>query len=122
MSRVLIVDDESSFRVPLAALLARVGHDVSVAETAREAIAVAARVRPDVMIVDWMLKDDVNGIDVSNVVHAQQPDVRVILVSGFPSPFLKAALGTAGIRLFVEKPCDFQDLADAVARVGAADP
>ena len=76
------------YRHILAAALRRLGHEVSSADTGRSAIDLAVRIQPEVAIVDWMLRDDLNGLHVANVLQAFDPGVRTVLVSGFASPDL----------------------------------
>ncbi len=60
---VLLVEDERSIVEPLAAALAREGFDTSVAPTAAEALELAERIEPDVVLLDLMLPDG-SGYDV----------------------------------------------------------
>ena len=60
---VLLVEDEESIVEPLREALAREGFDASVAGTAAEALELAARLDPDVVLLDVMLPDG-SGFDV----------------------------------------------------------
>ena len=53
--RILIVEDEKAIRDMIAFGLRRAGYDVREAEDCREARARIVDVRPDLMLVDWML-------------------------------------------------------------------
>src|SRR6266853_1113162 len=55
--RILIVEDEKSIRDMVAFGLRRAGYEVREAEDCREARARIVDVRPDLMLVDWMLPD-----------------------------------------------------------------
>ncbi len=56
MARILLVEDEPGVRLALRLLLARAGHEVIEAETAREAWA---RWREaELVLLDWMLPDE----------------------------------------------------------------
>ena len=50
--RILIADDESIIRMGLKAMLQELGHEVLVAVNGREAIQMAQRHRPDLIILD----------------------------------------------------------------------
>ena len=52
---VLIVDDEESICWGLKRLLTGEGHEVSVASTAEEALALASRHKPDLVVMDVRL-------------------------------------------------------------------
>ena len=55
--RILVVEDEKAVRDMIAFGLRRAGYDVHEAEDCREARARMVDVRPDLMLVDWMLPD-----------------------------------------------------------------
>jgi two-component system, OmpR family, response regulator RegX3 len=60
---ILMVEDEESITVPLSEALAREGFDTEVAGTAAEALELAGRVAPDLVLLDVMLPDG-SGYDV----------------------------------------------------------
>ncbi|HEY3239854.1 MAG TPA: response regulator, partial [Acidimicrobiia bacterium] len=63
MTRVLVVDDEAGLRRALAANLTARGYDVDLAATGEEALALAARGHPDVVILDLGLPG-IDGVEV----------------------------------------------------------
>ena len=60
---ILMVEDEESITVPLSEALAREGFDTEIAGTASEALELAGRVSPDLILLDVMLPDG-SGYDV----------------------------------------------------------
>jgi two-component system response regulator RegX3 len=60
---VLLVEDEASITEPLAEALEREGFDTKVATTATDALDLAARIEPDLVLLDVMLPDG-SGFDV----------------------------------------------------------
>lgn len=117
MSKVLIVDDEQHYREHLSTALSRDGHEVVTAASGREAIALGCRFRPDVLIADWMLKNHIHGLSVSDALRAVLPDLRTIMITGFPSSELRSAAAEAGVGEFIEKPFDLGQMRIAVRRV-----
>src|SRR5260370_8460547 len=61
---ILIVEDEKSIRDMVAFGLRRAGYEVREAEDCREARARIVDVRPDLMLVDWMLPD-MSGLELT---------------------------------------------------------
>lgn len=61
--RVLVVEDEPAQREVLAYNLEAEGYDVAKAETGDDALMLIDEVRPDVIILDWMLPG-VSGIEI----------------------------------------------------------
>jgi two-component system, OmpR family, response regulator RegX3 len=66
---ILMVEDELSITEPLAEALAREGFGTQVAGTAREALELAARVEPDLVLLDVMLPDG-SGYEVCRELRA----------------------------------------------------
>jgi DNA-binding response OmpR family regulator len=81
VSRILVVDDERSYRRYLAQHLAREGHELRSASSSDEAIEIGAEFLPDVLILDWML-DGTCNLEVAEALRAIDPDLRIILITG----------------------------------------
>jgi two-component system response regulator RegX3 len=76
---ILMVEDEESITVPLAEALAREGFDTEVAGTVAEALELAARVDPDLVLLDVMLPDG-SGYDVCRELR-RDSDVPIIMLT-----------------------------------------
>jgi DNA-binding NtrC family response regulator len=114
--KVLVVDDEGGFRDHLGAGLERQGHEVGVAATGREAIDLGIRFRPGVLVTDWMLCNPLNGLHVAQALHAVDPTLPAILMTGFASGDLRFDARNAGVFEFIEKPFDLKAMVAAVDR------
>ena len=57
VATILLVEDEPVTRTSMAARLTRLGHRVLEAGNGREALEVAGREHPDLIIVDWMMPE-----------------------------------------------------------------
>lgn len=55
--RVLVVDDDTTMRTLLCALLTKSGHEVFSASNGREAFEMAIDLRPQIMVVDWIMPE-----------------------------------------------------------------
>jgi len=79
---VLVVDDHGIVREGVCALLAKENGVTVVgsASTGAEAIAAAARHRPDLIILDLMLPD-MNGIDAAQQILKLLPSTRIVILS-----------------------------------------
>jgi DNA-binding response OmpR family regulator len=112
--RILIVDDEPTYREYLERFLSRDGFDVRTAETGNEAIEIAHDFAPDVLLADWMLRCEMHGIEVGEALRRTQPEIRILLMTGFPTDDLQIEARRVGINGFLEKPFALEDLAQAI--------
>ena len=112
--RVLIVDDESTYREYLERFLRRDGLEVRSAETSAEAIALAEEFAPDVLLADWMLRCEMHGIEVGEALREKFPDLRILLMTGFPTADLDTEATRVGVAGILEKPFALEDLSRAI--------
>ncbi len=63
MSRVLLVEDEEHIRTVVEYNLRRQGFDVYTAENGLDGLDAARKVRPDVILLDWMMPE-MDGLEV----------------------------------------------------------
>lgn len=112
--RILVLDDERTYREYLGRYLERDGLDVRTAETGKEAIAICQDFEPDLLLADWMLRCEMRGIDVGEAVRKIWPDLRILLMTGFPTSDLRAEADRVGIHGFLEKPFALEDLTAAI--------
>lgn len=112
--RVLIVDDEPTYREYLERFLARDGLAVRTAETGSDAIRIAHEFGPDVLLADWMLRCEMHGIEVGEVLRERWPELRILLMTGFPTADLEAEAARVGIDGVLEKPFGLDDLTCAI--------
>lgn len=116
--RILLVDDHPMVREGLVARLQAVPRFEVVGEAGdrAEALAVLARTRPDVVLMDVGLKD-VNGIALGAEMLAAQPAVRLLMFSMYDNPeYVQRAL-QAGARGYVLKDAPASDIVSAIQTV-----
>src|SRR5438046_2946151 len=82
--RVLVVDDHTMFRTTLRLLLETYEEVVVVGEAAdgREAINLAERLKPDVILMDIVMPG-LNGIEATALVRKRLPFTKVLILSGY---------------------------------------
>jgi two-component system response regulator DesR len=120
MIRVLLADDENLIRVALAQLL-ELEDDIRVvaqAASGNEALAAAAKTRPDVAILDLQMPAP-DGIAVAERLAASLPGCGCVIVTSHGRPgHLKRALAS-GVRGFLPKTTSATTLAEVVRKVRA---
>ncbi|GAB3840104.1 response regulator transcription factor [Micromonospora andamanensis] len=122
MIRVLLVDDQHLIRAGLR-MLCEAQPDIEVvgeADNGRDAIALAARLVPDVVVMDLRMPG-VDGISATTRILADRPGARVLVLTTFgDDDHLYPAL-TAGACGFLLKDAPPTDLLDGVRRAAAGD-
>lgn len=89
---ILIVEDEAFISMDLAALVSEIGHRVTgVARTHGEAISLAAKEMPDLILADIQLADDSSGIEAVKEVMTDLGHRPVIFITAFPERLLSGA-------------------------------
>ncbi len=78
MARVLIVDDDVELSQILELAVCRRGHDVRVATSRFEAYSVGVEFRPDVLVVDWYITVNFDGLELAQVLRAGLPQLQVM--------------------------------------------
>jgi DNA-binding NarL/FixJ family response regulator len=120
--RVLLVDDQQLIRAGLRMLC---DHEpdmevVGEANNGREAVALAARLAPDVVIMDLRMPG-VDGITATGRILAERPATRVVVLTTFgDDDHLYPAL-TAGACGFLLKDAPPAELLDGIRRAAAGD-
>jgi two-component system KDP operon response regulator KdpE len=114
-SRVLVVDDEAQIRRTVGINLRARSFDVDLAETGEEALELAARHRPDVVVVDLGLPG-ISGIEVIEGIRGWSR-VPIVVLSVRDSEADKVAALDAGADDYVTKPFGMDEL---LARLRAA--
>jgi len=105
VAKILIVDDEPVVLDVLRRLLEEDGRDIALATSPAEAIATANRGLLDVALVDKNLQG-ASGLDLSRALKNVQPEMEVILITGYAS--LETAIEAVQIGAFdyLTKPID----------------
>jgi DNA-binding NtrC family response regulator len=113
---VLIVDDEQGIRHGLENLFRREGFSVHSAADFESSVAQAAAVPVDVAIVDLRLRTGRSGLDLLAELKRLEPDIIVIVITGYGSIDTAVASLQGGAADYLLKPIDNDRLMAAVRR------
>lgn len=116
--RVLVVDDDRSFRDSLRDMLELESwiELVSMAGSVDEAVSMACRLEPDVMLVDFHLPDG-TGADVAQQLRGCAPNIALIMMSVETGADVMRPALLSGARDFLSKPFDPAELYAALRRI-----
>jgi DNA-binding response OmpR family regulator len=115
MARILVVDDEPHIREVVRAYLARDGHVVLTAADGEEALAIAHRDGPDLIVLDVMLPKR-SGFEVLRELRAGGSTAAVVMLTARDEVIDRVAGLETGADDYVTKPFEPREL---VARVSA---
>ena len=112
---VLVVDDENVMRITAKAILENLGYEVIPAENGREALRIYKQQekRIDLVLLD-MVMPVMNGRDCFIQMQEYDPDVRVILSSGFSRKEDLEEMKLSGLKGFIRKPYRSSALSQSV--------
>jgi PAS domain S-box-containing protein len=114
---VLVIDDDPDISTVCRLFLEREGYEVLEADTGRGGIDAARERVPDAIVLDYMLPDlDGIGVLAELAADARTAQIPVIMVTARTHRKDEEAAWSAGVRDFLTKPFDSNDL---VARVAA---
>ena len=87
-ARILVVEDEQIIAADLTNKLQGMGHHIAgTAIASHEAISIAERVRPDVVLMDVQLEDGMTGMDAAWTIQ-ERTGSKVVFLTAFPGVFL----------------------------------
>lgn len=84
ISKILIIDDEDGVRKTLRKIMEREGYEVDTAESSEAALQLLKKVYYDTIITDIYLPG-MNGIELLKRIREHDPDIPVIVITGYPN-------------------------------------
>ncbi|HYL89348.1 MAG TPA: response regulator transcription factor [Burkholderiales bacterium] len=115
--QVFLVEDSPMVRQRLEALLTEVPgiEIVGRAAGAQVAIRDILEARPDLVVLDVQLAEG-SGFDVLRALHAQAPELGVVMLSNYSSDPYRQIAERFGARAFFDKTREFERVRDALAQ------
>ncbi|HSW13640.1 MAG TPA: hybrid sensor histidine kinase/response regulator [Solimonas sp.] len=117
--QVLVVDDEEAIRLGMRTLLEEMGFSVQVAASTDAAIQTARQVTPSIVLADFRLCGDDDGMHAIRSLRTIWPQLPALLISGDTAPDRLREAHDAGIEL-LHKPVNSLLLRESILKsVGA---
>jgi DNA-binding NtrC family response regulator len=115
----MVVDDEPIVGRRLRPVFEKLGLEVEVFEDPRTALARFAQASFDIVVSDVRMRG-LDGISLLEQVRALSPRVKVILITGHPSPEVAAEAMAKGAFEYISKPFKTDDLRRVVGRAATS--
>ncbi len=108
--KILIVEDETIIAMSAQRELQKGGHTVcGKLATGEEAVAAAAEIRPDLILMDISLAGEMDGIAAARAICAVNP-IPIIIMTAYSPREIEARLGDFKPLGFVQKPVRIHSL------------
>jgi len=113
--RILFVDDEETLVLMAAAMLERLGYQVTARTSSREALA-AFREQPDQfdLVITDQTMPEMTGIELGRAILQVRPDIPIILCTGYSRLVSEEKIKAVGIRDLALKPLAKQELSSLI--------
>ena len=118
--RILIADDHGLMRMGLTTLM-RFHKDLQVvggAENGEEAVRLARKLKPDVVVMDLMMPV-LDGLEATRLIHKELPGVRIMILTTFGSSADVTRAVTAGASGALVKGAPNDELISAIRTIAA---
>jgi len=113
--RILVVDDEAVVRKSFVRIFAKTSIEVETAPSGHLALEALQHRRFDLVLTDLKMPG-LNGIEVLKAIKVLQPEVPVILITGYSTVDTAVEAMKAGALDYIAKPFTPDEIADKVAR------
>jgi len=114
-ANVLVVDDERTVCKSCKKILTREGYNVDVALSGEEALNKVKANGFDVVITDWKMPE-IDGLELARRIKKENPNITVILITGYPSLETSIEAIRSGVSDYVPKPFTPEELSDVMIR------
>ncbi len=115
MAKVLVIDDDQMFSDMVSELVARLGHDVSIASSLKEGLAAALSEPFDVVFLDIRLPDG-NGLDILPKLKERERSPEIIIMTGFGDASGAELAIKNGAWDYIQKPSSVKQIQLAFTR------
>jgi len=114
-AQILVIDDDKAMRDACYQTLTRQDYQVEVAASGRHGLSVLERASFDVILLDLVMPD-MDGMEVLKKIKTLDPEVEVIIITGYGTIQSAVECIKAGAFNFLSKPFIPNDLRDLVSR------
>jgi len=115
LAQILVIDDDKAMRDACYQILSRQGYQVELAGSARQGLNLLERSSFDVILLDLVMPD-LDGLETLKKIRTLDPEVQVIIITGYGTIQSAVESIKAGAFHFLSKPFVPDDLRHLVGR------
>ena len=111
MSKILIVDDDTTITELMKALVKMEGHDATTVNDSLQAVEIAYTVSPDLITLDLMMPG-LTGLELCKILHGDPKFTKtpIVIISAKDDPESRRLASEAGAKDFLTKPFSVDNL------------
>ncbi len=113
MAQILLAEDDDSMREFLAKALTRAGHDVRAVGDGLDALTTLSEEQVDLLLADVVMPG-LDGIELARRAAKEQPQIKVMFITGFAAVALKAREETPRGARVLSKPFHLRELVSQI--------
>ena len=114
---ILVVDDRKEQSDIAIKLLSKLGYEVESVESGQEAVKYLKKKNVDLVLLDMILKEDMDGLDTFKEIIKIKPGQKTIIVSGYSESDRVKEAEELGVEGFISKPYEMDDIGESISRV-----
>jgi CheY-like chemotaxis protein len=109
--KIIVVEDDKVLSLLLSKMIERLGHEVSsIVTKGSEAIDQIQKLAPDLILMDIMLEDNIDGITVMETIRKKELQYPVIYITGNSDPINLERAKSTNFKEYLIKPVSFDEL------------
>lgn len=116
--RILVVDDDATFRDRFASSLRRRGHQVMATSTREETLNLLGSFSPECAVIDLRLEGE-SGLHIARDLHDYDPEIRILILTGYGSVATAVDAMRLGAVDYLAKPADTDQIEAALFTTGS---
>ncbi len=114
MECILVVDDIEEQRMIASTILEKLNYKVRTAASGEEAIELFKKQSADLILLDMIMDPGISGLETSKRIFALDPDVAIVIASGYAENEMIRQTLELGARQYIKKPYSIVTLGSAV--------
>jgi signal transduction histidine kinase len=106
---IIVIDDDYAMRLSCTKILSKMGFRVEAFEDGAQGLEGVTKLKPSLVVVDLKMPG-ISGMEVVTRVHEAQPDIVLVVITGYPTIDTAVAAMKCGAYDFLPKPFSPEEL------------
>ncbi len=115
MKKILLCEDDPDTQESLINILQKHGYEAHAAQNGEAAIAMAAKVNPDVILLDIRMPK-LDGLEAAGEIRKHNTQTKIIFITAFQSPELIKEAAKYDIFDYIVKPASAEDILSIIKK------